>query len=55
MLNLRGLIAANLARSGHWPNVGQFSEGDRIAESLEAQLRVRLNVIPADAQVRSSI
>jgi len=36
-----------LTRSGQWWNIGQFSEGDRMAESLDAQLRATLNMIPA--------
>ena len=47
-------MAAILAGSGHWPNIGQFREGDRMAESFEAQLRAALNVIPVYAEVRGS-
>ena len=47
MLTLKTMHRPTLPRSGHWWDTGQFREDDRMPESLEAQLRATLNIIPA--------
>ena len=47
MLTLKTMHRPTLPRSGHWWDTGQFREDDRMAESLEAQLRATLNMTPA--------
>ena len=55
VLTLKTMHRPTLPRSGHWWDTGQFREDDRMAESLEAQLRAHAEHDSGAHVVRASV